>query len=137
MHDSPIGLLAWIYDKLVMWTDDYPWTPKEIITWTLMHYFPGPTTSFMMYHENQYETLIGAERYNAYIDVPFGVSAFPKEISVMPRSWVEQHVDLRFYREHEKGGHFAMHERPEELVSDMLEFYRSVMDGSAKSSRMV
>lgn len=23
MTDSPVGLLAWIYDKLTMWTDDY------------------------------------------------------------------------------------------------------------------
>lgn len=26
LHDSPVGLLAWIYEKLHDWTDDYPWT---------------------------------------------------------------------------------------------------------------
>ena len=29
LADSPIGLLAWIYEKLVTWTDDYPWTDDE------------------------------------------------------------------------------------------------------------
>ena len=29
LADSPIGLLAWIYEKLVTWTDKYPWTNNE------------------------------------------------------------------------------------------------------------
>lgn len=29
LADSPAGLLAWIYEKLVEWTDDYPWTDDE------------------------------------------------------------------------------------------------------------
>lgn len=29
LADSPIGLLAWIYEKLVQWTDSYPWTDDE------------------------------------------------------------------------------------------------------------
>ena len=29
LADSPVGLLAWIYEKLVVWTDDYPWTDDE------------------------------------------------------------------------------------------------------------
>ena len=27
--DSPVGLLAWIYEKLVNWTDGYPWEDDE------------------------------------------------------------------------------------------------------------
>jgi len=29
LADSPIGLLSWIYEKLVRWTDDYPWDDDE------------------------------------------------------------------------------------------------------------
>ena len=29
LADSPIGLLAWIYEKLVAWSDSYPWTDDE------------------------------------------------------------------------------------------------------------
>lgn len=29
LADSPVGLLAWIYEKLVSWTDDYPWDDDE------------------------------------------------------------------------------------------------------------
>jgi len=29
LADSPVGLLGWIYEKLVNWTDEYPWTDDE------------------------------------------------------------------------------------------------------------
>lgn len=29
LADSPVGLLTWIYEKLVNWTDDYPWDDDE------------------------------------------------------------------------------------------------------------
>jgi len=29
LADSPVGLLGWIYEKLLNWTDDYPWTDDE------------------------------------------------------------------------------------------------------------
>lgn len=29
MADSPVGLLSWIYDKLIDWTDDYKWQDDE------------------------------------------------------------------------------------------------------------
>lgn len=29
LADSPVGLLAWIYEKLVNWTDAYQWEDDE------------------------------------------------------------------------------------------------------------
>ena len=34
LADSPVGMLAWIYEKLVNWTDSYPWTDDEGETWS-------------------------------------------------------------------------------------------------------
>jgi hypothetical protein len=33
LADSPAGLLAWIYEKLVDWSDSYPWTDDEGALW--------------------------------------------------------------------------------------------------------
>ena len=33
LADSPVGLLGWIYEKLVGWTDGYEWTDEEVLTW--------------------------------------------------------------------------------------------------------
>ena len=32
LADSPVGLLAWIYEKLVQWSDDYAWGDDEGLT---------------------------------------------------------------------------------------------------------
>jgi hypothetical protein len=32
LMDSPVGMLAWIYEKLVAWTDSYPWSDDESTT---------------------------------------------------------------------------------------------------------
>ena len=29
LADSPVGMLGWIYEKLVSWTDSYPWEDDE------------------------------------------------------------------------------------------------------------
>ena len=29
LNDSPVGLLAWIYEKLVTWSSNYPWEDDE------------------------------------------------------------------------------------------------------------
>ncbi|KAL4921262.1 Alpha/Beta hydrolase protein [Aspergillus aurantiobrunneus] len=53
LHDSPIALLAWIYDKLHHWTNNYPWTDDEILTWVSIHLFStaGPAASTRIYYE--------------------------------------------------------------------------------------
>lgn len=48
-----------------------------------------------------------------------GFSYFPKEIFGTPRAWNRRLGDVVFEREHERGGHFAAWERPEELVGDL------------------
>ena len=126
VHDSPVAMLAWMSDKLFLWTDNYPWTPTEIITWTLLHYFPGPTTSLVIYRELPGQ--LELDHYaNHYVKVPSGVSAFPKELIMVPRCWAEASMNVVWWKDHpEGGGHFAAYEKPKELASDMIEFYRSV-----------
>jgi len=39
LQDPHVALLAWIYEKLHDWTDDYPWTDYEILTWISIYQF--------------------------------------------------------------------------------------------------
>ena len=39
---------------------------------------------------------------------PFGFSRFAKDPLAAPKSWIEQTGDLRYWYEHECGGHFAV-----------------------------
>jgi hypothetical protein len=53
LNDSPVALLAWIYEKLHDWTDGYPWTDDEIFTWISIYQFSraGPSASVRIYYE--------------------------------------------------------------------------------------
>ena len=136
MHDSPVAMLAWIVDKLYVWTDNYPWTPAELITWTLMHWFPGPTTAMNMYREN-FPIFANPEKdTNKYVTVPTGVSLFPKEILVPPRAWVESDYNLVAWEKHAKGGHFAAWEQPDELVGDVVRFVREHWASASESTKL-
>lgn len=54
LADSPVGLLAWIYEKLKNWTDGYEWTDEEICTWVSIYWFStsGPAASVRIYYES-------------------------------------------------------------------------------------
>ena len=126
MHDSPVGMLAWMADKLYTWSDSYPWSPTELITWTLLHYFPGPTGGFHMYRENSATEMIAGPEAHVFLETPTGVSAFAREAEMVPRSWAETKASIVFWREHESGGHFAAYEKPDEFVDDLSSFFLTV-----------
>ncbi|GJE91854.1 epoxide hydrolase [Phanerochaete sordida] len=127
LADSPVGLLAWIYEKLVVWTDAYPWTPDEVLTWIHIYAFShtqassSAATSVRIYFEvaraNEHAKVADPAFYNAR--VPLGVSVFPQEIIVVPSTWHHTLGWLVYTGRHERGGHFAAYERPQELVDDI------------------
>jgi hypothetical protein len=52
LNDSPVALLAWIYEKLHDWTDAYPWSEEEIFTWVSVYAFStaGPGAAHRIYY---------------------------------------------------------------------------------------
>ncbi|KAF9005505.1 Alpha/Beta hydrolase protein [Cyathus striatus] len=119
LADSPAGLLAWIYEKLVTWTDKYPWNDDEVLTWVSMYWFSraGPAASARIYYElNKKGEFVNPNEKHPII--PTGYSYFPQEPVRPPRRWLKT-PHLVFERKHSSGGHFAAHEKPEELVGDL------------------
>ena len=120
--DSPVGLLAWIYEKLHTWTDDYPWTDDEVLTWVSIYAYSraGPTAASRIYYEMRHDPEKIGQRVGQWVPGPkLGISRFPKEILMMPKLWWSSMGPLVFQGSHDKGGHFAAYERPQELVSDV------------------
>lgn len=124
LSDSPVGLLAWIYEKLHAWTDDYAWTDDEIITWVSIYYFStaGPHASVRYYNECVQKTndFLTAGQY---ISGKIGCSRFPKDVINTPVPWAKSLGDVVFDKSHEKGGHFAAWECPEQLAGDLREMF--------------
>lgn len=120
--DSPVGLLAWIYEKLHDWTDQYPWTDDEILTWVSIYFFSwaGPAAPSRTYYEASHDQDQTFTKINSWVPkVKLGISYFPKELAQMPQLWAHTMGPLIFQKKHEKGGHFASWENPEAIVSDL------------------
>ncbi|KAF9479934.1 alpha/beta-hydrolase [Pholiota conissans] len=124
LADSPVGLLAWIYEKLVLWTDNYPWDDDEVLTWVSIYWFSraGSAASLRIYYEVQHDSpeIFRSDQGTA---IPMGFSFFPKEIVRLPRKWVKTRNLVFESVEHESGGHFAAHEKPELLVGDVRKMF--------------
>ena len=59
--------------------------------------------------------------------IPVGFSAFPGEIWRTPRSWAEKaYPTLSYFREAERGGHFAAWEEPELFAAEMRAAFREL-----------
>ncbi|KAI0259501.1 Alpha/Beta hydrolase protein [Gloeopeniophorella convolvens] len=122
LADSPVGWLAWIYEKLVSWTDEYPWTDDEVITWISIYWFSraGPAASLRIY----YEIANSGELFSLpRTSVPVGISCFPKELFRSPRAFVHAESNIVFESEHAAGGHFPAYEKPEALVDDLRRMF--------------
>ncbi|OQD68193.1 hypothetical protein PENPOL_c003G07803 [Penicillium polonicum] len=150
LHDSPVGLLAWIYDKMRTWSDKYPWTDEEILTWVSVYYFStaGPVASTRIYYEasapkraggayvsedSAQEDLLEEADLNymsleqilaarAPQSVRFAVAQFREEIIMWPIAWYRSIGDVVQETEYDHGGHFAAWEVPDLLVSDIKRF---------------
>ncbi|KAJ7159998.1 Alpha/Beta hydrolase protein [Mycena crocata] len=126
LADSPAGLLAWIYEKLVNWSDDYPWSDDEVLTWVSIYWFSraGPTASLRIYFEAEnrnFEAIFAIPKQPPTI--PVGISHFSNDTIGFPKSWTRAMGNVVFDGEHESGGHFPAHERPQDLAGDLRQMF--------------
>ncbi|KAI2620868.1 microsomal epoxide hydrolase [Xylaria nigripes] len=135
LADSPVALLAWIYEKLVDWTDEYSWTEDEVCTWISIYWFSraGPRAAHQLYYEmvhakdaktlkEKQEKGILASDINdivAWQDVKVGFGHFPRDVICLPTYWGHGVGRVVYEKNHEKGGHFAAWECPDTLVGDL------------------
>ncbi|MBC8118912.1 MAG: epoxide hydrolase, partial [Burkholderiaceae bacterium] len=129
LADSPAGQAAWIYEKFHAWTDNKG-NPEDALTRdqmldniTLYWLTDTAASSARIYAEHAGLAKSG----NAgVVDLPVGVSMFPREIFPAPRNWAEQFFPkLIYWGEPERGGHFAVFEEPELFVREMRAFARA------------
>ncbi|RDW59626.1 hypothetical protein BP6252_12713 [Coleophoma cylindrospora] len=126
LHDSPVALLAWIYEKLHDWTDSYPWTDDQILEWVSIYQFSraGPGAAHNIYYEVAHTKpgpgSILRETLKEYIPkVKLGLAFNPKELVVPPKIWGRALGDVVFESDNPSGGHFYATEKPEFLARDL------------------
>jgi pimeloyl-ACP methyl ester carboxylesterase len=125
--DSPVGQAAWIYEKLWAWSDNNGapedvFTLDEMLDNIMLYWLPAAAASAArLYWE-------GARlRASTQLDLPVGVSIFPKEISRPSRRWAERRMsNIIYWNELDRGGHFAAWEQPELFVEELRNCFRLV-----------
>jgi hypothetical protein len=128
LADSPVALLAWVYEKLHDWTDSYPWTDDEILTWVSIYWFSraGPAASVRIYYEVVHEKpdmLLRGIVMSWIPRVKLGLAYFPKELGHPPRSWAKAMGPVVYENHHRNGGHFAAWEQPEAIAHDLEKMF--------------
>ncbi len=127
LADSPAGQAAWILEKFWAWTD-CDGHPENVLTRdelldNVMFYWAtnSATSSARLYWES-----FGRDRSkDGPVRVPVGVAAYPKEIVIPIRKWLQADFpDIRHFAHMPKGGHFAAFEQPQAFVDDLRTYFR-------------
>ncbi|CAK7217464.1 hypothetical protein SCUCBS95973_003161 [Sporothrix curviconia] len=126
LSSSPVALLAWVGEKYLDWTDETPDLDTILACITLYWVTNCAATSLWSYRQfyGPGAASHGTKRW--HIHQPLGFSWFPREITPVPRAWIETTGNLVFYRQHDKGGHFAALEQPQLLWKDVEDFIAAV-----------
>lgn len=134
MMDSPVGVAAWIVEKMNAWSDtegddvESVYTKDQLLT-NIMVYIVTKTfnTASWIYYGRREEggRLLSPE--GRRVEVPTGCAVFPKEmLNWPPRSYAERIYNITQWTEMPRGGHFAAMEQPELLIEDIRKFARSL-----------
>jgi pimeloyl-ACP methyl ester carboxylesterase len=128
LTDSPVGLAAWILEKMQSWSDcdgelERVFSKDQLLSNISIYWFTETIASSMRLY---YET-----RRNSWqlppgqiVRSPTGISVFPRELSVPPREWADRIYNVQHWTDMPKGGHFAAAEQPDLLANDIGRFVR-------------
>jgi pimeloyl-ACP methyl ester carboxylesterase len=132
--DSPAGLCAWIVEKLRAWTDcdghpENALTRDEILDDVMLYWLPRTgASSARLYRESiaQVNEWITGTTTDV-VTVPTGCSIFPKELHRPSRRWAQKRfLDIRYWNEPDRGGHFAAFEQLDLFVDEVRAFFALV-----------
>ena len=134
MMDSPVGIAAWIIEKMRGWSDikngDIESVySKDVLLSNIMVYLVTKTfnTASWIYYGRREEGGRTLPKEHLPLKVPTGIALFPKEyLEWAPKSYVERIYNIKRWTEMPKGGHFAALEQPDLLVKDIREFAKLI-----------
>jgi pimeloyl-ACP methyl ester carboxylesterase len=127
--DSPAALCAWIVEKFVAWTDGDVIGRDALLDNLMLYWLPRTGASAArLYWESAEQVREWIEGPTSdTVSVPAGCSIFPKELQRPSRRWAERRfLDIRYWSEPERGGHFAALEQPRLFVDEVRAFFRLV-----------
>ncbi len=132
LTDSPVGLAAWLVEKLRAWSDchgdlESRFTKDQILTWVSIFWFTGSINSSMRYyHANGLGNSRGIQRAEESDRVPRGYTSFAgiPGMGNPPPSLADRTPNVTHWNHYDRGGHFPGTEEPGLLVDELRAFFR-------------
>jgi pimeloyl-ACP methyl ester carboxylesterase len=128
LNDSPVGLASWMIEKFYSWSDhdgniESALSKDELIT-NIMIYWVSQSinSSIRVYAENARASYMGGLKSSQWVEVPTGISLFPKEAQ-FPKAWADRMVNVASFNVMKKGGHFAALEVPDLYADELINFF--------------
>jgi len=135
LTDSPAGLAAWIlvHPGFGQWAygDDLEKSPTkdEVLDDITLYWLTNTaSSSARLYWENHGRGVISAVAQKTdEISLPVAITVFPEDIYRAPETWARRaYRNLIYFREVDKGGHFAAWEQPELFSAELRAAFRSL-----------
>jgi pimeloyl-ACP methyl ester carboxylesterase len=130
MHDSPVGMLAWMLERRRAMADcggdvETSFSKDHLIT-TCMLYLATDTfvTSTRYYAEAIDHPWQPAHSRQPVVEAPTGLSFFLPETGPGPTPWHRSYFNLHYANSHTAGGHYAPYEAPAALAQDIRAMFR-------------
>jgi len=127
LHDSPVGLAAWILEKWRAWTapagDVERHFSRDLLLANVTLYWVTGTANAA--NRSYYERARESRRIATRITVPTGVALSTEAVQRVPRERAERsYADIRRWTEFPRGGHFFAAEEPRLLAEELDAFFR-------------
>lgn len=139
LHDSPIGLCAWITEKFHFWSDcerDGRRDIRNAISWDRLltnislYWFSGTIGSSIRLYREFAAALASKEiSISSMLETPVGIAVYPGEIFKTPRPWAQRKHRIIHWFEASCGGHFGAMEQPQIFSEDLWRFHRTLREG--------
>jgi pimeloyl-ACP methyl ester carboxylesterase len=127
LNDSPVGLAAWIVEKMHGWADcngyiGNVFTKDELLSNVTLYWITETIhSSIRLYNENNKVPLILGKE--TFINTPTGIAHFRYEEPFPPRSFIERGYNIKHWTDFPSGGHFPAIEKPDLLAEDIIKFF--------------
>ena len=134
LTDSPAGLCSWLIERRRSWSDcggdlESVYSMDELITSVMLYWCTNSVASSMAIYpsavERPWTPSHGGEHV---VSAATALSTF-RYHSRPAGEWAEHYYDLRWRRDHDRGGHFSPAEVPDAVAADLRESFATFRGG--------
>ena len=130
LHDSPVGLLAWLLERRYTWGDcngdvESRFSKDHLLTTAMIYWLTDSfVTSARYYAEAAHNPWRPSHDDTPLVAVPTGATYLGGDVGRGAIPAVRSDFDMRYENAHPSGGHFAPAEEPEVVIEDIRATFR-------------